>query len=77
MTDAAHNQHWETRRPSDRDDCGEQKARRALSLRRTPPSIRAERRRFRFAVQMLERFESGSMTACPIPRSGLAFWMAR
>jgi hypothetical protein len=25
-------------------------------------------------VQMLERFESGSMTACPIPRSGLAFW---
>ena len=27
-------------------------------------------------VQMLGRFESGSMTACPIPRSGLAFWMA-
>src|SRR5215469_2529650 len=26
-------------------------------------------------VQMLERFESGSMTACPIPRSSLAFWM--
>ena len=36
MTDAAHNQHSETRRLSDRDDCGEQKARRALSLRRTP-----------------------------------------
>jgi hypothetical protein len=27
MTDAAHNQHSETRRPSDRDDFGEQKAR--------------------------------------------------
>src|SRR6201998_4777152 len=26
---------------------------------------------------MLERFESRSMTARPIPRSGLAFWMAR
>jgi len=36
MTDAADNQHSETRRLSDRDDCGEQKARRALSLRRTP-----------------------------------------
>jgi hypothetical protein len=22
---------------------------------------------------MLERFESGNMTACPVPRSGLAF----
>src|SRR5215469_9713921 len=28
-------------------------------------------------VQMLERFESGSMTACPVPRSGLAFRMGQ
>src|SRR6516162_7730485 len=67
MTDAAHNQHWETRRPSDRDDCGEQKARRALSLRRTPPSIRAERRRFKFASPDAGAIRIGQHDGMPDP----------
>ena len=74
MTDAAHNQHWETRRPSDRDDCGEQKARRALSLRRTPPSIRAERRRFKFASPDAGAIRMGQHDGMPDPEIRPRLW---
>jgi len=62
MTDAAHNQHSETRRPIATLQAF--RAFRPIAGSSSP-------------VQMLERFESGSMTACPVPRSSLAFWMAR
>jgi hypothetical protein len=62
MTDPAHNQHSETRCPIAT----------LQAFRAFRPIVGSSS-----PIQMLERFESGSMTACPIPRSGLAFWMAR